>query len=165
MKNKWQMRVQNFTPMTHYNVMKVISKNTYKSRLNVPYSKICILLRQNYMNVHRTLDLHTAEKHNFPSCKGMEITTCLNQKQIMTFRTHTQTQTNTHAHTHTNIYIYIYTHTHTHTHNFWNNFKLLAPCVLNTGQAFRYSPENAFYILNQQIYFIIRYLLDRASLI
>ena len=28
------------------------------------------------------------------------------------------------------------------------------------GQAFRYSPENAFYIFNQQIY-----LLDRASLI
>ena len=33
------------------------------------------------------------------------------------------------------------------------------------GQAFRYSPENAFYIFNQQIYFIIWYLLDRASLI
>ena len=32
---------------------------------------------------------------------------------------------------------------------------LLAPCVLYIGQAFRYSPENAFYILNQQIYFII----------
>jgi hypothetical protein len=27
------------------------------------------------------------------------------------------------------------------------------------GQAFRYSPENAFYIFNQQIYFIIWYLL------
>ena len=33
------------------------------------------------------------------------------------------------------------------------------------GQAFRYSPENAFYIFNQQIYFIIWYLLDGASLI
>ena len=33
------------------------------------------------------------------------------------------------------------------------------------GQAFRYSPENAFYIFNQQIYFIIWYLIDRASLI
>ena len=31
--------------------------------------------------------------------------------------------------------------------------------------SFRYSPENAFYIFNQQIYFIIWYLLDRASLI
>ena len=33
------------------------------------------------------------------------------------------------------------------------------------GQAFHYSPENAFYIFNQQIYFIIWYLLDRASFI
>ena len=33
------------------------------------------------------------------------------------------------------------------------------------GQAFHYSPENAFYIFNQQIYFIILYLFDRASLI
>ena len=33
------------------------------------------------------------------------------------------------------------------------------------GQAFHYSPQNAFYIFNQQIYFIIWYLLDRASLI
>jgi hypothetical protein len=33
------------------------------------------------------------------------------------------------------------------------------------GQAFRFSPENTFYIFNQQIYFIIWYLLDRASLI
>jgi len=32
---------------------------------------------------------------------------------------------------------------------------LWAPRFLYTGQAFRYSPENAFYILNQQIYFII----------
>ena len=38
-----------------------------------------------------------------------------------------------------------------------------ASCIL--GQAFHYSPENAFYIFNQQIYFIIWYLLDRASLI
>ena len=33
------------------------------------------------------------------------------------------------------------------------------------GQAFRCSPENAFYIFNQQIYFIIWYLIDGASLI
>ena len=33
------------------------------------------------------------------------------------------------------------------------------------GQAFHYSPENAFYIFNQKIYFITWYLLDRASLI
>jgi len=32
---------------------------------------------------------------------------------------------------------------------------LEAPCVLYIGQAFRYSPENAFYIFNQQIYFFI----------
>jgi len=32
-------------------------------------------------------------------------------------------------------------------------------------QAFRYYTENAFYIFNQQIYFIIWYFLDRASLI
>ena len=38
-----------------------------------------------------------------------------------------------------------------------------ASCIL--GQAFHYSPENAFYIFHQQIYFIIWYLLDRASLI
>ena len=44
-------------------------------------------------------------------------------------------------------------------------FNLKAPCVLYIGQAFRYFPENAFYIFNQQIYFIIWYLLDRASLI
>ena len=36
---------------------------------------------------------------------------------------------------------------------------------LYIGQAFRYSPEKAFCIFNQQIYFIIWYLLDRASLI
>ena len=39
-------------------------------------------------------------------------------------------------------------------------FRHRASCIL--GQAFRYSPENAFYIFNQQIYFIIWYLLDRA---
>jgi len=43
-------------------------------------------------------------------------------------------------------------------------FSLQAPCVLYIGQAFRYSPENAFCRFNQQIYFIIWYLLDRASL-
>ena len=32
---------------------------------------------------------------------------------------------------------------------------LQALCVLCIGQAFRYSPENAFCIFNQQIYFII----------
>ena len=42
---------------------------------------------------------------------------------------------------------------------------LEAPCFLYIGQAFRFSPESAFYIFNQQIYFIIWYLLDRASLI
>ena len=41
---------------------------------------------------------------------------------------------------------------------------LWAPRFLYIGQTFRYSPENAFYIFNQQIYFIIWYLLDRASL-
>ena len=33
------------------------------------------------------------------------------------------------------------------------NFRHRASCIL--GQAFRYYPENAFYIFNQQIYFII----------
>ena len=33
------------------------------------------------------------------------------------------------------------------------NFRHRASCIL--GQAFRYFPENAFYIFNQQIYFII----------
>ena len=33
------------------------------------------------------------------------------------------------------------------------NFRHRASCI--QGQAFRYSPENAFYIFNQQIYFII----------
>ena len=32
-------------------------------------------------------------------------------------------------------------------------FRHCASCIL--GQAFHYSPENAFYIFNQQIYFII----------
>ena len=32
-------------------------------------------------------------------------------------------------------------------------FRHRASCIL--GQAFRYSPEKAFYIFNQQIYFII----------
>ena len=32
---------------------------------------------------------------------------------------------------------------------------LWAPCVLYIGQAFYYSPENAFYVFNQQIYCII----------
>ena len=41
-------------------------------------------------------------------------------------------------------------------------FRHRASCIL--GQAFHSSPENAFYIFNQQIYFIIWYLLDRASL-
>ena len=43
------------------------------------------------------------------------------------------------------------------------NFSHRASCIL--GQAIHYSPENAFYIFNQQIYFVIWYLLDRASLI
>ena len=42
-------------------------------------------------------------------------------------------------------------------------FRHRASCIL--GQAFHYSSENAFYIFNQQIYFIIWYLLDRSSLI
>jgi len=44
-------------------------------------------------------------------------------------------------------------------------FNLYAPRFLYIGQAFCYSPENAFCIFNQQIYFIMRYLLDRPSLI
>ena len=39
-------------------------------------------------------------------------------------------------------------------------FRHRASCI--KGQAFRYSPESAFYIFNQQIYFIIWYLLDGA---
>ena len=42
-------------------------------------------------------------------------------------------------------------------------FRDCASCIL--GQAFHCSTENAFHIFNQQIYFIIWYLLDRASLI
>ena len=42
-------------------------------------------------------------------------------------------------------------------------FRHRASCIL--GQAFHYSQENAFYIFNQQIYFIVCYMLDRASLI
>ena len=42
-------------------------------------------------------------------------------------------------------------------------FRHRASCI--SGQAFHYSPENAFYIFNQQIYFIILFLFDRASLI
>jgi len=42
-------------------------------------------------------------------------------------------------------------------------FRHRASCILR--QVFHYSPENAFYIFKQQIYFIIWYLLDRASLI
>ena len=39
----------------------------------------------------------------------------------------------------------------------YDKFRLniYAPRFLYIGQAFRYSPENAFYIFNQQIYFII----------
>ena len=46
------------------------------------------------------------------------------------------------------IEIYVYT---TYLEFYIN---LQAPCVLYIGQAFRYSPENAFYTFNQQIYFI-----------
>ena len=38
------------------------------------------------------------------------------------------------------------------------NFKHRASSIL--GQAFRYYPDNAFYIFNQQIYFIILYLFN-----
>ena len=38
---------------------------------------------------------------------------------------------------------------------FFFSLNLQAPRFLYIGQAFRYSPENAFYIFNQQIYFII----------
>ena len=50
-------------------------------------------------------------------------------------------------------------------HSFRMYLNFQAPCVLYIGQAFRYSPVNAFYIFNLQIYFIICYLLDCASLI
>ena len=49
---------------------------------------------------------------------------------------------------------------------FWEfplTFRHRVSCIL--GQAFHYSPENAFYVFNQQIYFIVWYLLDRTSLI
>ena len=47
---------------------------------------------------------------------------------------------------------------------FWIlTFRHRASSIL--GQAFHYSTENSFYICNQQIYFIISYLLERASLI
>ena len=39
--------------------------------------------------------------------------------------------------------------------SFANWFNIQALCILYTGQAFRYSSENAFYIFNQQVYFII----------
>ena len=44
--------------------------------------------------------------------------------------------------------------------NQWTSFprpsiNLQAPCIFYIGQAFRYTPENAFYIFNQQIYSII----------
>ena len=44
-------------------------------------------------------------------------------------------------------------------------FRHRASCTRILGQAFHYSPENASCIFNQQIYFIIWYLLDGASLI
>ena len=34
-------------------------------------------------------------------------------------------------------------------------FNLQAPCILYIGQAYRYSPEYAFYIFSQQIYYLI----------
>ena len=48
---------------------------------------------------------------------------------------------------------------------FWKELTFKTPCVLYIGQSFRYSSENAFYVFNQQIYFIIWYVLDRTSLI
>ena len=48
-------------------------------------------------------------------------------------------------------------------HNHKLTFRHRASCIL--GQAFHYSLENAFYIFNQQTYFINWYLLDCASLI
>ena len=62
------------------------------------------------MDVHSTLDLYTAYKHNSPSCKGMEINTCLNPQEIIIFRTHTHRHRQTHTHTHAR------THKHIHTH-------------------------------------------------
>jgi len=40
---------------------------------------------------------------------------------------------------------------------FITSLNLQAPCVLYIGQVFRYSPENAFYIFNQRLYFVIWY--------
>ena len=39
--------------------------------------------------------------------------------------------------------------------NLKTNINFYAPRFLSIGQAFRYSPKNAFYIFNQQMYFII----------
>ena len=64
-----------------------------------------------------------------------------------------------HTHTHTLVYGIQYTELYYSL----LTFRHRASCFI--GQAFRYYPENAFYIFNQQIYFIIWYLLDRASLI
>ena len=40
-----------------------------------------------------------------------------------------------------------------HVFGFGLTFRHRASCIL--GQAFHYSPENAFYIFNKQIYFVI----------
>ena len=40
-----------------------------------------------------------------------------------------------------------------------------APCILYMGQAYRYSPEYAFYIFSQQIYLIIYLRLSPSSFI
>ena len=42
------------------------------------------------------------------------------------------------------------------------NVNLQAPCVLYAGQAFRYSPENAFYMCNQQIHSLTIMYWDRG---
>ena len=47
----------------------------------------------------------------------------------------------------------VYYHRITYIRNDVLTFRHGASCIL--GQAFRYSPENAFYTFNQQIYFII----------
>ena len=44
---------------------------------------------------------------------------------------------------------------HMLTDNIQAAFNIQALCVLYIGKAFRYTPENAFHIFNQQIYFII----------
>ena len=87
----------------------------------------------------------------------------------------------THTHTYIYIYVYIYICMYIYTFTmaaillFCSYIKLLsekicvftrcnnsdirinlkAPCVLYIGQAFHCSPENPFYVFNQQIYFII----------